>query len=63
MFAGMLIHGGIVAFIILVVVCMMFGDDKTKKEATKAAGDVAGCGCLLIVGALILVAFIASNYR
>lgn len=57
MFAAMLIHGGIIGFVILVLVCLAFGDDKAKKEATKASQDVAGCGCCIVIIILVAVAF------
>ena len=38
-----------------------FGDDKAKKEATEAGEQAAGCGCLLIVLALIVIIFWISR--
>lgn len=63
MFKLVLINGGIVAFIVLIALCMMFGSNETKAEAEKAGSEAAGCGCFLVVGALILLAVIFSNYH
>ena len=59
MFVGMLIHGGIIAFIVLIGICMLFGDDKTKQEATKAGEEAAGCGCLIVIAVLAVIIFLA----
>lgn len=61
MFGAVLIHCGIIAFIVLIVICLAFGDDKAKKEATEAGEQAAGCGCLLIVLALIVIIFWISR--
>ena len=36
MFTLVLVKGGIIAFIVLIVICLLFGDDKAKKEAKLA---------------------------
>lgn len=61
MFGAVLIHCGIIAFIVLIVICLAFGDDKAKKEATEAGEQAAGCGCLLIVLALVVIIFWISR--
>ena len=61
MFTLVLVKGGIIAFVILIIICLLFGDDKAKKEATEAGEQAAGCGCLLIIGALALVIFWISR--
>lgn len=61
MFGAVLVHYGIIAFVVLIVICLLFGDSKAKKEATEAGEQAAGCGCLLIIGALALVIFWISG--
>lgn len=63
MFAMVLFHGGILAFLALMGICLLFGDDKAKKEATKAGEEVAGLGCLavIVVAILLIVAVFTRN--
>ena len=58
----LLLHYGIIPFIIVIALIMLFGSAKNKAEAQEAGEQAAGCGCLVIVGALILLAYVASNY-
>ena len=61
MFTLVLVKGGIIAFVVLIVICLLFGDDKAKKEATEAGEQAAGCGCLLIVLVLAVIVFWVSR--
>lgn len=61
MFTLVLVKGGIIAFIVLICICLLFGEDKAKKEATEAGEQAAGCGCPLIVLALVIIIFWTSK--
>lgn len=37
MFGAALVHYGIIAFVVLIVICLLFGDDKAKKKLQKLA--------------------------
>ncbi|MBR1805094.1 MAG: hypothetical protein IJ774_01770 [Selenomonadaceae bacterium] len=61
MFKLVLINGGIVAFIVLIALCMMFGSNETKAEAEKAGTEAAGWICALVVVDLIMLVAIFSD--
>lgn len=57
----LLIHYGIISFIIVIALRMLFGSVKEKAKAQEAGEEAAGRGCLLIVRGLILIARIVSG--
>lgn len=48
-----LFKGGLILFIVVALICSLFGNDKTKKEGEESLG----CGCLMMIGVIAFVIF------